>query len=159
MRLPPFSVRHTGPMRDKEIPERGPMAHVISFRTSFFDPTGEPENPYNPIAGQSALVWLRASVLEDTDQTSEPDCEDWGWYIEVQVDEATYTVGAICFLEEDEPVSDPLDWMIQVVKHRSFTDALRRKNAMVADDPLTQTIYGALESNPAFEDVQLEVGK
>lgn len=135
------------------------MAHVISFRTSFFDPAGEPENPYNPIAGQSALVWLQQSVLGDDYQTSEPDCEDWGWYIEVPVDDAFYTVGAICFLEEDEPDSDPLDWMIQVVKHRSFKNVLRRKNAMVADDPLTGTIYGALASNPVFVDVQLEVGK
>lgn len=135
------------------------MAHTISFRTTLFDPSVEPENPYNPIAGQSALVWLRASVLGDGYQTSEPDCEDWGWYIEVQVADASYTVGATCFLEDDEPAEEALDWMIQIDKHRSFGDTLRRKNAMASDDGLAQTIFDALDANAAFEDVELEVGR
>lgn len=135
------------------------MTHVISFRTTLFDPAAEPENPYNPIAGQSALVWLRETVLGDGYQTTEPDSEDWGWYIEVQVDDGSYTVGAICFREDDEPAGEALDWMIQVVKHRSFGDTLRRRNAMTPDDALTQTIYGALDANAVFEDVEFEVGR
>ena len=69
--------------------------------TDAFDPSSEPENPFNPIAGQSVLVWLREHALEGY-ESSEPDCEDWGWYIEVQGGDSVYTVGAICFDDEGD---------------------------------------------------------
>ena len=135
------------------------MANLITFRTSLFDPAAEPENPYNPIAGQSALVWVRAEVLGDDYESSEPDAEDWGWYTEVVADDEVYTVGAICFDEEDQPPDEPLDWMIQVVKRRRFADVMRRRGAMSPDDRLTSTLVDAFEANPAFEQVSLEVGR
>lgn len=134
------------------------MAHLITFRTSLFDPAEEPENPYNPIAGQSALVWVRAEALGDEYESSEPDAEDWGWYTEIQVEDDVYTVGAICFDEEDQPPDEPLDWMVQVVKRRSFADVMRRRGAMSPDDRLTRALVGAFEADPAFEQVSLEVG-
>ena len=135
------------------------MTHVISFRTAVFDPAGEPENPFNPIAGQSALVWVRGTVLGDDYKSTEPDCEDWGWYTEVSANDSTYTVGAICFEEDDDPVGASRDWMIQVVKRRTMSEALRRKNVMLPDDSLTRSIVDALEADPGFEDVALEIGR
>ena len=126
------------------------MANLITFRTSLFDPAEEPENPYNPI---------RAEVLGDDYESSEPDAEDWGWYTEVQADDDVYTVGAICFDEEDQPPDEPFDWMIQVVKRRSFADVMRRRGAMSPDDRLTRTLVDAFEADPAFEQVSLEVGR
>lgn len=73
------------------------MAHIISFATDAFDPSTEPENPINPIAGHSVLAWLRSGTFAGTFQTSEPDYEDWGWYIEVTGTESPYTVGSICY--------------------------------------------------------------
>ncbi|MDJ0792154.1 MAG: hypothetical protein QNJ71_09670 [Acidimicrobiia bacterium] len=145
------------------------MAHLISFRTDLFDPAAEPENPINPIAGQSALVWIRDQVLADVCESTEPDYEDWGWYIEVPWDGGSYTVGAICFDEDDGSISgdgadsDPsrkgFEWMVQVVKRRRFSDVMRRKNAMKADDGLTTLIVDALRADPAFEDVAVEFGR
>lgn len=135
------------------------MTHQISFRTATFDPSAEPENPFNPIAGQSALVWLRESVYPNGYESTEPDCEDWGWYSGVQADGNSYTVGATCFEEDGQPAGGVRDWTIQVVKHRSFSDALRRKNAMSPDDPLSQIIVDALNADAAFERVEVEVGR
>ena len=132
------------------------MAHIISFRTGLFDPASEPENPINPIAGQSALVWLRKRVLGQVYEATEPDYEDWGWYIEVHGDGATYTVGAICFDEDREPNQSHFEWMIQVVKRRRVFDVLRGRNAMTVDDELTATISDALRADPAFEGVTVE---
>ena len=39
-----------------------PMAQLISFGTSLFDPGNERPNPINPIAGKSILIRLRTSL-------------------------------------------------------------------------------------------------
>jgi hypothetical protein len=41
------------------------VAHVISFATDAFDPSTEPENPINPIAGHSVLAWLRSGTFAE----------------------------------------------------------------------------------------------
>ena len=59
------------------------MAHVVSFRSNKFDVSAETPNPINPIAGQSVLTWLRAELAKAQYTATEPDTEDWGWYIDV----------------------------------------------------------------------------
>lgn len=135
------------------------MAHLITFSTDAFDPSSEPENPFNPIAGQSVLVWLREHALEGY-ESSEPDCEDWGWYIEVQGGDSVYTVGAICFDDEgDGGQGASPEWMIQVVKRRTLGDVVRRRNRMAADDRLTLRIAEALRANVAFDRIEVEFGR
>ena len=70
------------------------MVHLIHFSTGLFDIAKETPNPINPIPGQSVLQWLRGK-LEGTPYTAgEPDAEDWGWYIGVTGNGASYLVGA-----------------------------------------------------------------
>lgn|GEM_PF-886529 len=143
------------------------MAHTISFISDLFDPSAEPENPMNPIAGHGVLVWLREHALDGSYESTEPDCEDWGWYIGVESAGSSYMVGATGFDNEDDNEDDaeddslsvPLEWTIQVVKHRSLGDALRRKNRMVQDDPITRDIAEALLSNNGFDQVTVEYGR
>jgi hypothetical protein len=134
------------------------MADLISFRTAAFDPALEPENPINPIAGQSVLAWLRANALGSEYESTPPDYEDWGWYIEVRDADTAYTVGAICY---DEGGSGDVvrDWMIQVVPRRRLSDVFRRRMASQGQGRLTGVIADALRADGAFEDVSVEQGR
>ena len=71
------------------------MARLISFRTSKFDISKEPPNPINPIAGQSVLTWLKETLAGSGYTLSEPDAEDWGWYMDVHADGQAYLIGAL----------------------------------------------------------------
>ena len=113
------------------------MAHIISFKTSRFDVTKETPNPYNPIAGHSLLTWLRGELEKAQYPTTEPDAEDWGWYIDVRGNEASYLVGASA--DAENPTGD-VEWTIQVHKHRSGKDKILGRNKMAADDPLAALI-------------------
>lgn len=127
------------------------VARLIYFRTSRFDPAKEPPNPINPIGGQSVLAWLREDVLPGA---SEPSCEDWGWYMDVHCEGATYLVGSVCLLPEEDPAGLDVDWMLQIHKHRSFADQLLGRNIVDEDDPLVAKIVAALEADSSFSEIE-----
>jgi len=59
------------------------MSHVIYFTTGKFDISKETPNRINPIPGESVLNWFREKLADTQYQTTEPETEDWGWYIYV----------------------------------------------------------------------------
>ena len=128
------------------------MAHLITFRASTFDPRAEPENPINPIAGHGVLVWLRDALRKAGFESGEPDAEDWGWYIDVSGNGATYLVGASG--EPDD--AGPVDWTIQIHRHRSMTDKLFGRNTHAADDPLTDLVERVVRAAPGFEHIEVD---
>ena len=129
------------------------MAHIVSFRTSKFDVSAETPNPFNPIAGRSVLQWLRAELAKAHYTTTEPDTEDWGWYMDVTRTDASYLVGA----SADADASTPeVDWVIQVHRHRSVSDKLFGRNKMAADDPLAALIERIVRGDSQISDVSIE---
>ena len=130
------------------------MAHVITFETSKFDPRDEPKNRFNPIAGHSVLVWLR-STLAGTLALSDPDAEDWGWYSTGSLDGATYLVGASSDI--DEGGAQPVQWVIQIERHRRILDRLVGRNRMEANDRASAAIHAAIKNEPAFTNIELEI--
>jgi hypothetical protein len=127
------------------------MPVLIEFKTSKFDPAAEPPNRINPIRGESILRWLRERVVP---MATEPDAEDWGWYMEVEFSGCRYLIGSICH-DSGAGASDALrDWMLQVHKRRSLTDKVLGRNKIHSADPLVQAIVTALRADPAF--VQIE---
>lgn len=130
------------------------MAHLVTFRTSMFDPRAEPANPINPIAGHAVLVWLRNALQHAGFESGEPEAEDWGWYLDVSGHGATYLVGAS---GEREPDDDgPVDWTIQIHRHRSLTDKLFGRNAHSADDALTALVERVVRAEPGFERIEID---
>ena len=127
------------------------MAHIIEFKTAKFDPSQEPPNPTNPIAGQSVLAWLRQSALPSA---TAPDHEDWGWYIEVENEGVGYLVGSICYEPEEGATGPDRDWLIQIHKNRSVLDKLFGRNKLEADDPLVRKVVTALRSDAAILDIR-----
>ena len=129
------------------------MAHVITFTTSRFDIANEPPNPINPIAGQSVLAWLRGELDRAGWRTTDPDTEDWGWYIEADGAAGTYLVGASA--DAHEPAAE-VEWTIQVHKTRSLKDKLFGGNKMTADDQLSALIERTLRGDPAITAVDVD---
>ncbi len=110
---------------------------LINFRTSKFDVAAEAPNPINPIPGQGVLQWLRAGLRTSDYVTTEPETEDWGWYITVETGDMSYMVGASGEVDDG---SQDVDWVVQVHKHRSFKDKLFGRNKLAADDVLVTRI-------------------
>ena len=131
------------------------MAHLISFTTARFDVRGEKPNPINPIAGQSVLLWLREELLRAQYRVTEPDTEDWGWYIDVERAGASYLVGASADPAEPTPT---VEWIVQVHKNRSIKDKMLGRNKMAADDPLFALIEEIVRGDSRIERVSVTRG-
>ena len=126
------------------------MAHVITFRTARFDISKERPNPINPIAGESVLQWLRTELSRAHYKVSQPDTEDWGWYVSVEGDGASYLVGASADAEDKAAA---IDWTVQVHKHRSLKERVLGKNKMAPDDPVSRLIEDALRADGGIEEI------
>ena len=128
------------------------MAHLISFITARFDVLGEKPNLINPIAGQSVLLWLREELLKAQYRVTEPDTEDWGWYMDVEGADGSYLVGASADATESIPT---VEWVVQVHKNRSITDKALGRNKMAADDPLVALIEEIVRGDSRIERVSV----
>jgi hypothetical protein len=129
------------------------MAHLVTFRSSKFDTSTETPNPINPIAGESVLLWLREQLRSSPYQAAAPAAEDWGWYMDVSGEGASYLVGASA--AADEP-SASVDWTIQIQRHRSVIDKVTGANRMTDDDPLSVLVEGIIRADPGSGDVEAE---
>ena len=128
------------------------MAHLISFTTDRFDIAGEKPNPTNPIAGQSVLLWIREELLKAKYRVTEPDTEDWGWYIDVEDADASYLVGASADATEPAPA---VEWIVQVHRNRSMKDKILGRNKMAVDDPLFLLIEKIVKGDSRIERVSV----
>ena len=129
------------------------MVHVIQFTTAKFDVSKETPNPINPIAGKSVLVWLRDAIAADGCEATEPDAEDWGWYMHVTYGNDVYLVGAS---GENDGASAVTDWVVQIHKQRKLVQKIAGKNKMTVDDPLSALIERCIREDPESEDVALD---
>jgi hypothetical protein len=129
------------------------MAHIISFATSRFDIAGEPPNPINPIAGHSVLAWLKPQLVQAGYRVTDPDAEDWGWYIEASNVTGSYLVGAS---GDTDTTASPVEWTIQVHRHRSVSDRIFGRGKLTDDDPLAALIATLLEGDEGITRVVIE---
>ena len=129
------------------------MAHIVSFRTGKFDVSAETPNPINPIAGQSVLIWLRAELAKAHYTATEPDTEDWGWYMDVAGNDGSYLVGASA---DADALTPDVEWVVQVHRHRSMSDKLFGRNKMAPDDPLAALIERIVRGDSQISDVSVE---
>lgn len=128
-----------------------PDSRVIRFTTSMFDVAKERPNPINPIAGESLLLWLKEKALPRV-QVSEPDAEDWGWYSSVMFDGRNYMLGASASDEEN----GEREWVLQIVKHRSFVEKLLGREKLSQDDACASFFQSLLANETRFENVSVD---
>jgi hypothetical protein len=129
------------------------MAYLIEFRSERFDASAEPKNPVNPTFGHSVLQWLRARLKNEGIHATEPDHEDWGWYVDVSGFGSNYLVGAASVTDEEGLPGGPIDWVIQVHKHRRLSEKLLGRNRLEPDDPLCQLIESVVRAESSCHDV------
>jgi len=112
------------------------MTHLITFTTSQFDASVEVPNPINPIAGESVLKWLQEKLAASSYDATNPEAEDWGWYIYVNGRGASYLVGA----SSDVDQAPLREWVVQIHWQRSLRDKLFGRNKLADDDALSAFI-------------------
>jgi hypothetical protein len=130
------------------------MPHLIYLTTTKFAGTKEEPNPYNPIAGKGLLSWLREQLSKVGWEVTEPDAEDWGWYIFAQKNGASYMIGANGELDDEKM---PIDWIIQIRKNRKFMEKLTGKNKLLDDDVLTREIESIVRHEPGTTKVEVDL--
>jgi hypothetical protein len=128
------------------------LALLISFTTDRFDISTEKPNPINPIAGQSVLLWLRQELARVQYRVTEPDAEDWGWYIRVEGADASYLVGASAEAADPTPT---VEWTVQVHKDRPMKDKILGRNKMSTDDPLIGLIEQIVRGDSRIQQVSV----
>jgi hypothetical protein len=129
-----------------------PDTKVIRFTTTIFNVEDERPNPINPIAGESLLGWLRERARPQFELT-EPDAEDWGWYSSMSLRGRRYVVGASA---SDEEESGEREWVLQIVKHRSFGEKVLGRGYMTEDDECLLFFKGLLEGEGRFKGVSVD---
>lgn len=126
-------------------------ATVIRFTTSLFDVTKERPNDINPIYGESLLIWL-AEKLKGEVVVSEPQTEDWGWYVDIDWKGRSYMLGASASDEEN----GQREWVLQIVKHRTFKERVLGKEKMTAEDECSTHLRKLFENEKAFSNVSVD---
>ena len=127
------------------------MTQLYEFTSSLFDPSDEPYESVNNIAGHSVLVWLGVHLKQSGyTAMNYPVDEDWGWCTDVSSDNFSYLIGAS---NQSEYLEGQIDWMLQVRKHRTFSEKLFRKNKDSFDEPIFKEIERILAMEPKIWNV------
>jgi hypothetical protein len=130
------------------------VAHVVTFRSSRFDIATETPNRINPIAGESLLRWLSEQLRKNRYEATTPQPEDWGWFIGVEAEGASYLVGASG--EADDAAPGHVGWTIQVEKHRSLKQKLTGANKLTREDRLSAVIEQFIRQGADAVDVDVQ---
>ena len=120
------------------------MHYVISFESKQFDFGTEEENPINPIKGQSVGDWMFNLLKTDTEELSQVDAEDWGWYSIATYKGNKYLIGYIGLPSETNDEASEI--MIQVKKYRSFFESILGKNKLTKNDPFISIVEKHVKS-------------
>jgi len=127
------------------------MAHLIIFNSSMFDIAKETPNEINPIAGEGVLKWLRNTIEKEGYAATDPDTEDWGWYMDIERGDEKYLLGAS---GEPEDGETPIEWTIQIHKNRTMKDKMLGRNKMEQNDPFFSLIERTIRAEPNATEIQ-----
>ena len=129
----------------------------ILFDTDRFNLSVTKEHFINPCCfGEDLAAWLRSKLVEKSIPTIEPGQEDWGWYIESTLGDASYFIGIGGAANESAANPNEGEWRIMVEKHRSVWDKLTGKHKTSPSDPIFAVIREILEHESDFRNVRYE---
>jgi hypothetical protein len=129
----------------------------ILFDTERFTLSETKEHFINPCCfGEDLAAWLRSKLVEKSIPTLEPGQEDWGWYIESRLGDASSFIGVGGVANESAANPNEGEWRIMVEKHRSIWDKLTGKHKTSRSDPIFAIIREILERESAFKNVRYE---
>jgi hypothetical protein len=129
----------------------------VLFTTSRFNLSEVKEHFINPCCfGEDVAAWIRKPLEAKGWATQEPGQEDWGWYVDVRLDDQSYTLSIGGNATEDSVTPNLGEWRIGVQKHLSIKEKFTGKNAFTKDDPLFTQVLEICRSQPDFDDINIE---
>ncbi len=135
------------------------MHHDLTFETDRFNLSEVKEHFINPCCfGEDLAGWLRDKLLEKGLEATQPDQEDWGWYIEANYRGDWYFIGIGGNPDEFGKNNNQGEWRVMIKKHRSVWEKLTRKNEMSGAEEMMNLIREVIEMEPDFNNVRCENG-
>jgi hypothetical protein len=133
------------------------MSCDILVRSDRFNLSEVKDHFINPCCfGEDLAAWLQGKLMERNVDAKGPGQEDWGWYLEVFFQGATYFLGVGGNSEEDPNRPNYGEWRLMVEKNRSLFEKLLGKNKFTEDDDLVRLTLEIIKTEPGFESVKVE---
>ncbi len=133
------------------------MHRDILFETNRFNLSEVKQHFINPCCfGEDLAAWLRAELIERGIPTIEPGQEDWGWYIESQMDGCTYFIAIGGNPDDTAQDKNRGEWRITIEKHRSVWEKLSGRNKTTQEAPIFDVIEAILRAQPDIKNVRHE---
>lgn len=131
-------------------------ARHLLFRTGRFNLSQVHEHFINPCCfGEDLAAWLRTKLAEEHIRVSEPDQEDWGWYLRAKQGNHSYFL-AISGNSANGTNRDYGEWRIIVEKQRSIWERVTGKGKIAESDPMLEAIRKILPQQEDFLDLRIE---
>jgi hypothetical protein len=106
--------------------------------------------------GDDAARWIVERLRARGLTATEPDQEDWGWYFEVQYQDAAYFVGVGGNSDDETSSSNQGEWRLVVEKHRTLWEKLSGANKLSDADPLIGILKDIVSHEPGLKFVGVE---
>jgi hypothetical protein len=107
--------------------------------------------------GDDVAGWLVEQLRRRGWTATEPDQEDWGWYIDTGKGESAYFVG-IGGTPDDgsESHSNHGEWRLMVEKHRTLWEKLTGANGLREDEEVINVLKDIVAREPGLAFVGIE---
>jgi hypothetical protein len=133
------------------------MSVDLLFETSRFNLSQVGDHFINDCCfGEDLAAWLRGQLLGRGVLASEPDQEDWGWYLDATHQGESYFIGVGGIGGESAADPNRGEWRIMLERHRSIWQKLRGANPMTTADPFARLVHEILSAEGDFANVHFE---
>ncbi len=133
------------------------MSDDILFETSRFNLSEVWDHFINPCCfGEDLAAWLWGRLHDKGIKVTEPDQEDWGWYIEAEYEGASYSIGIGGNADEFGENRNQGEWRVMVEKRRSLWEKVTRRGERAGADEMSELIREVIEAEPDIKNVRYE---
>ena len=135
------------------------MEDDLLFETDRFNLSEVKNHFINPCCfGEDVAAWLREELLGEGINVTEPDQEDWGWYIEAEYRGDSYFIGIGGNTDEFSEKRNQGEWRILVEKNRSTWQKLTHRDDVSSANELMNIIRRIVEKESGVKNVRFENG-
>jgi hypothetical protein len=129
----------------------------ILFKTERFNLSIVKKNFINPCCfGEDLATWARELMISRGMSVAGPEQEDWGWYLDAELEGIKYFIGISGNADEEDGQSNNGEWRIMIENKRSLGEKLFGKNKLSEDDRLVVLLLNEVKAQADFSDVRQE---
>lgn len=124
------------------------MNTSVNFTSALFEPFLSEDAQVNPECyGAELAWWLSKELAKKGVETSYPECEDWGWYLEYFVDDDEYMIGC------GSVTGSPNNWHIFLKCHSKGLFG-KNKAPIQKAEPLLSGIQSLLSETDEISNIE-----